>query len=84
MLSSDKLTIYYSSLRSDGGAHGKPDIWRAQRHNATGVFDPPSNVGELNSAATDFVGWLSEDGCRLYLSSNRMTSRGYEIYVAQR
>jgi hypothetical protein len=86
LLSTDKLTIYYSSLRTDGGARGKADIWRAQRHNPTAVFDPPSNVNELNSIATDFVGWLSEDNCRLYLSSNRMTPtpRGYEIYVAKR
>ena len=85
VLSRDKLTIYYSSLRTDGGAQGKADIWRAQRRKPTAAFDPPSSVNELNSIASDYAGWLSEDNCRLYLSSNRVTaSRGYEIYVAKR
>jgi hypothetical protein len=84
-LSTDKLTIYYSSTRVDGGAQGKADVWRAQRDNPTAVFDAPSNVNELNSAGTDHMGWLSEDNCRLYLSSNRTGSGGsYGIYVAER
>ena len=42
-------------------------------------------MNELNTVATDYVGWLSEDNCRLYLSSNRVTaSSSYEIYVAKR
>jgi hypothetical protein len=85
LLSLDKRTIYYSSTRTDGGAQGKADIWRAQRDDPAAVFDPPTNVNELNSAGTDYVGWLSEDNCRLYLSSNRTSSAGsYAIYVAKR
>jgi hypothetical protein len=84
VLTSDKLTIYYSSMRADGGAKGKADIWVAHRSTPTGTFDPPTNVAELNGAATDLVGWISDDNCRLYLSSNRSATTGYDIYVAQR
>ncbi len=84
VLTSDKRTIYFSSSQIDGSAQGKADVWVARRSSATAVFDLPVNVTEVNSAATDDVGWISPDGCRLYLSSNRGTMRGYEIYMAKR
>lgn len=84
VLSNDKRTIYFASSRPDGGAKGKADVWRARRGDAFSKFDAPENVQELNSAATDYPGWLSPDGCRLYLASNRGTSAGYDIYFASR
>lgn len=84
VLTGDKLTIYFSSLRTDSGAQGKADVWVAQRSSASGTFGPASDVSDVNSPATDLVGWISPDACRLYLASNRGTSAGYEIYVATR
>jgi hypothetical protein len=84
VLTNDKLTIYFSSSRTDGGALGKADVWMARRSSPTATFDRPTNVAELNSTQTDHMGWISPDNCRLYLSSNRASSRGYEIFVATR
>ena len=84
VLTNDKLTIYFSSSRIDGGALGKSDVWMARRSSPTAAFDQPTNVTELNSTQSDSVGWISHDNCRLYLSSNRISSRGYEIFVATR
>jgi hypothetical protein len=84
VLTNDRLTIYFSSSRTDGGALGKSDVWMARRSSPTATFDRPTNVAELNSTQTDHMGWISPDNCRLYLSSNRASSRGYEIFVATR
>jgi hypothetical protein len=84
VLSDDKLTIYFSSTRSGTGTQGKADIWAAHRTSATGTFNAPTDVVELNGPATDQAGWLSLDDCRLYLSSNRRSSGGYDVYVAER
>lgn len=79
-LSADKLTIYLSSTRS--GGQGSFDIWAAHRTTINDGFSNPVPVAELNSSKTEFVGWLSPDNCRLYLSSDRAGT--YDIYVATR
>jgi len=82
--SADGLLIFFSSSRPDGAALGGRDIWSASR---ASVSDPFSNVhdeSELNSAADDFPGWLSADGCRLYMSSTRPGVGSEDIYVATR
>jgi WD40-like Beta Propeller Repeat len=78
VLSADGLTILFSSSR--GGAQ---DIWVAQRPNKSSLFGPPFNLKEVNSPGADAPTWLSPDGCRLFLSSDR-NNNGVHIYLATR
>jgi hypothetical protein len=81
-LSDDGLTIYFGSDRS--GGKGDSDIYVAHRQTRDAKFDKASVrvVGELNSEKWDVPGWLSPDGCRLYMYSNRAVNK--DIYVAER
>jgi hypothetical protein len=79
-LSADGLTLYFRSDRP--AAHAGYNVFVARRTTPTGVFDPPVEVGELNSAGDDGPSWLSLDQCRLYLSSNRAGTN--DIYLATR
>lgn len=79
-LSADKLTIYLSSNRT--GGKGSYDIWTAHRSTTSDGFPAPTPVPELNSSTNDYVGWLSPDNCRLYISSDR--AGNFDIYVATR
>lgn len=79
-LSADKLTVYLSSTRP--GGKGSYDIWTAHRSTTSDGFPAPRLVPELNSSATDWVGWLSPDNCRIYFSSTVAGTQ--DIYVATR
>jgi WD40-like Beta Propeller Repeat len=82
VLSTDGLTLYFSSNRVDA-AH---DIYRTRRATTSAAWDPPVEVLQLNVAGMyDAPTWLSTDGCRLYLMSNRANGAGgIDIYVAIR
>jgi hypothetical protein len=80
VLSVDDLTIFFSSTR-DGGV-GMQDIWEAQRPSKAASFGAPVNVREVNSTGTDAPTWLSPDGCRLYMSSDR--DGAIHLYLASR
>ena len=82
MLSFDRLSLYFSSTRPDAAASGMFDIWRSTRPDVASAFSAPQLVPELNSAFQDFPSWISPDGCRIYLSSERLGSA--DIYVAER
>jgi len=81
VLSADKLTIYVSSTRP--GGMGGFDIWRAHRSTAADGFGAEELVTELNTTGDDFVKWLSPDGCRLFIRSNR-TGGVDHVFVALR
>jgi hypothetical protein len=79
VLSGDELTLYFSGTRP-GSA--KSDIYVAHRTGTSEAFGTPARVVELSSAGADAPGWLSPDGCRLYLSSSRA---GFsDLFVAER
>ena len=82
VLSADGLTIYFSSTRNDPAF----DIWVAHRAVTTDPFTLPHAVAELAApGAYDAPTWLSSDGCRLYLMSNRAGGAGgIDLYVASR
>jgi hypothetical protein len=80
-LSADGLVIFFSSSRADGGALGEQDVWTASRARVTDPFSNAYDVTVLNSSSQDYAGWLSADGCRLYLSSTRPGAGGEDIYV---
>jgi hypothetical protein len=48
-------------------------------------FGTPKPVTELNSSRLEYPQWLSVDGCRLYLESDRPGGAGdLDVYVASR
>jgi WD40 repeat protein len=81
-LSPDNLTIYFSSSRPGSL---DIDIWSATRTTTTSGFPPPTRVAELSSPTRDAPGWVSPDGCRMYLASDRPGGRGLlDIFVASK
>ena len=71
VVTSDELTLFFNSSRT--GSQNS-DIWVASRPAKPGVFGAPTNQGDVtavNSASNDYPAWLSVDGCRLYLTSDR-------------
>jgi hypothetical protein len=81
VLSSDGLTIYFRSNRA--GGPGQFDIYASTRSTtATTTFGPPILVPNINSPVDDGPSWISPDGCRLYLSSDRDGTN--DIFVATR
>jgi Tol biopolymer transport system component len=80
VLTADELTIYFLSTRlpsTDG------DVWTASRHDKTSAFGTPTRVLSLSSPGVDAPGWLSPDGCTIYISSTR--GKGdFDIYFARK
>jgi WD40-like Beta Propeller Repeat len=68
--SADGLTIYFRSDRT--GSIGQFDIWVATRTATTLPFGAPTRVAELSSTADEGCNWISDDGCRMYMSSTRL------------
>jgi WD40 repeat protein len=71
VISADGLRIYLASDRADPSAKGGYEVWTATRASKTDAFGTPVLVPELGSAFTDVPRWISSDGCRLYMTSNR-------------
>ena len=79
-VSADDLTILFSSDRT--GGMGARDIWIATRSSTSATFGTPTDLAGVNTAGSDYPGWLSPDGCRLYLHSD--VSGSSHIYLATR
>jgi hypothetical protein len=75
VLSNDGLTIYVTA-----GPAGDIDIYRAYRDRTDEPFPDPAPVPELRTSSAERPAWLSDDGCRLYLTSDRDGSE--RVYVA--
>jgi Tol biopolymer transport system component len=83
VISADGLTIYFASDRANG--LGSVDIWVATRATTSSEFSPPTNVTELNTPAHDYPAWLSADGCRMYLVSDRdVDANALQVWMAKR
>ena len=80
VVSADDLTILFSSDRT--GGVGSRDIWIATRSSTSAMFAAASDLGAVNTTGNDYPGWLSVDGCRLYLHSD--ISGATHIYLATR
>ena len=80
VLSADGLTLYWGTDRA--GGQGDIDVWQAQRETITAAFHGLAPVASVNTASFDSPSDISEDGCRLYLTSLR--SGKPAIYVATR
>jgi hypothetical protein len=83
VVTADERSVYFASPRTDSGAKGERDIWRADRASPTSAFGAPVPVPELNSTADDLPSWISPDGCVAYLSSTR-DGTTFAIYEAKR
>jgi hypothetical protein len=82
-LTEDGLLVVLASTR-DGGAGGF-DLWLARRTSTNESFQAPTPIKEVNSAADEYAGWLSADGCRIYFSSNRDVDGGaHRLFRAER
>jgi len=85
LVSADGLTVYWATTRvslvdSDGSAES--DIWRARRASPTDPLGNLTPVSELNTPSAETVHYLSADGCRIYIGSER--SGHPQLYVASR
>ena len=82
VVSADGHVMYFASERP-GGAGGF-DIYVAQRSDPLQpAFGAIQRVSELATAVNEAPGWLSEDGCRLYYTSNFNLQRS-RIWLASR
>jgi len=85
LASADGLTVYWATTRvslaeSDGSAQS--DIWSARRASPNDPLGNLAPVAELNTASAETVHYLSADGCRIYIGSERSGSG--QLYVAAR
>jgi len=85
VISLDDLTLFFASKRT--GSQGF-DIYVATRSNPFVDFGTPTNMGDvaaINGPDDESPSWLSPDGCRLYLHSERAVDGGtHAIWVATR
>jgi hypothetical protein len=84
-LTSDNLTLYFSSTGRSGGLGGQ-DLWRTTRATASGSFGAPVNLGApLNTPGEELIPKTSLDGLSLYFVSNRPGTLGNnDIWIATR
>jgi len=82
MVTEDGLSILFASERP--GGMGQRDLWTATRASVATPFGAPVALSTVNSAADDFAGFISNDGCRVYFSSDRAATKVHSVYVATR
>lgn len=71
VLTSDLLTAYVSSDRTDLPHVGGGDIFRATRTSPSEAFGALTVVTELSSTSNERASWISTDNCRLYFESDK-------------
>ena len=85
VISPNGLVLYFSSERPFAAGRTDENIWVATRAKPTDDFGLPTQVLNVNSLQDDEPSWISSDGCRLYMISNRPGGAGgQDIYVATR
>jgi WD40-like Beta Propeller Repeat len=78
VVSQDEKTMFFASRRQST----QYDIWVTQRGSIAVQWGTPTKVDALSTTEDDYPGWLSDDGCRMYLLSH--SSGNFDIYVAKR
>lgn len=82
-LSSDDLSLYFTSTRTDGV--GGTDMWVSHRACVDCSWEAPVNLAPLNTASNDAGASISIDGHLLFFFSNRDPAGGTgDIYVSRR
>lgn len=77
----DGLMMVFHSTRGGGSDR---DLFLSTRAAAGGTWATPVPLAEVNSAAEDRDGHLSEDGLVLYLISSRIGAQSRDLYRASR
>lgn len=83
--SADQLTVYWATTRvslNDSDGDSASDIWSARRASLGDPLGSLAPVAALNSPSAETVHFVSADGCRIYIGSER-SGRG-QLYVAER
>ena len=76
VLSPDTLTMYFKKSN---------DIWVTRRSSTSSIWPAGTPVTELNTAGTDSPTDLSADGCTIYFSSDRPTSKAaFNVWSAKK
>jgi hypothetical protein len=76
VLNKSETVMYFGSNRP--GGKGLDDVWVARRTTKQDEFGPGIHVRELATADPDYVTWVSDDDCIVYLD------RASHIYIAKR
>jgi hypothetical protein len=85
IISPDGMTIYFATTRIDVVPPSSGNnIWSATRTQTGGTFGNLAPVEALNSDKNEYPKWISSDGCRIYLQSDRPGIGKYDIYVAKK
>jgi len=80
VVSFDELRVYFGSNRGDAGGF---QIWTSSRVTTAQPWPSPGLVTELAGFGANTVPtWISSDGCRLYLASDK--SGNDDIYMASK
>ena len=77
VVSPDELTMYFASQRTGSQLL---DVYVATRADASSAFGSVARVDAVDTAGNDAPGFVSPDGCRLYLHSD--VAGSYDLYVA--
>ena len=77
VVSTNELHVWFASTRADAGGF---QTYEATRAIATAPWNTPTVVPELASFGQTLPGWISADGCRLYLASDK--NGDFDLYVA--
>jgi hypothetical protein len=80
VITPDGLTLYFRSDRPGIGSGF--NVWTASRASTGDAFGAPVELAGVNSDLNEGPSWISPDGCRLYVSSDRSGTN--EVYVATR
>ena len=80
-VSSDELTIYFSSENNSG--YGGKDIWMSKRKNKDEAFGKPQNLGsEINTPGDEMFPYLRNDTLLYFSSNGHIGMGGLDIYCA--
>jgi Tol biopolymer transport system component len=80
VVTTDELRIYFASDRgSDAGAN---QVWTSVRSSTAQPWPTPTPVSELDAFGSVIPSWISDDGCRLYISSDH--SGTWDMYVTSK
>ena len=81
VVSRDGLTMFYAQLPPFSG---NADLWMMTRSATDEPFANALSLDTINTGFAEYPGWLSDDGCRLYFSSDRAMGDDFELYIAGR
>lgn len=83
-ISSDGLTLYFTSTRPEGA--GTFDLYQATRATVNDAFGDVMNLGpDINGLDWEIAPTISSDGLKLYFGSNRPEGAGdHDLYQATR